>query len=84
MTLRMWLPLALALSVSACAEKDDGRVVHLNGRLEAPLVEPDAQDTVEFEVEFNESGQVLIDGELIGQLPMRFEIAPHSLEVIVP
>jgi YegS/Rv2252/BmrU family lipid kinase len=28
--------------------------------------------------------QVQLDGELIGQLPMRFEIAPHSLEVIVP
>ena len=27
---------------------------------------------------------VQIDGELIGGLPMRFEIAPHSLEVIVP
>ena len=27
---------------------------------------------------------VQIDGELIGHLPMRFEIAPHSLEVIVP
>ena len=27
---------------------------------------------------------VQLDGELIGQLPMRFEIAPHSLEVIVP
>ncbi|HJS24964.1 MAG TPA: diacylglycerol kinase family protein [Pyrinomonadaceae bacterium] len=27
---------------------------------------------------------VQIDGELLGQLPMRFEIAPHSLEVIVP
>lgn len=27
---------------------------------------------------------VQIDGELIGTLPMRFEIAPHSLEVIVP
>jgi diacylglycerol kinase (ATP) len=27
---------------------------------------------------------VQIDGELIGQLPMRFEIAPHSLEIIVP
>lgn len=26
---------------------------------------------------------VQVDGELIGQLPMRFEIAPHSLEVIV-
>jgi diacylglycerol kinase family enzyme len=28
--------------------------------------------------------QVQIDGELIGHLPMRFEIAPHSLEIIVP
>lgn len=27
---------------------------------------------------------VQIDGELLGHLPMRFEIAPHSLEVIVP
>jgi len=28
--------------------------------------------------------QVQIDGELIGHLPMRFEIAPHCLQVIVP
>lgn len=27
---------------------------------------------------------VQVDGELLGRLPMRFEIAPHSLEVIVP
>ena len=27
---------------------------------------------------------VQVDGELIGRLPMRFEIAPESLEVIVP
>jgi YegS/Rv2252/BmrU family lipid kinase len=27
---------------------------------------------------------VQIDGELLGHLPMRFEIAPHSMEVIVP
>jgi YegS/Rv2252/BmrU family lipid kinase len=27
---------------------------------------------------------VQVDGELIGNLPMRFEISPHSLEVIVP
>lgn len=27
---------------------------------------------------------VQVDGEIIGQLPMRFEISPHSLEVIVP
>jgi YegS/Rv2252/BmrU family lipid kinase len=27
---------------------------------------------------------VQVDGELVGNLPMRFEIAPHSLEVIVP
>lgn len=30
------------------------------------------------------NAQVQIDGELIGGLPMRFEIAPESLEVIVP
>lgn len=28
--------------------------------------------------------QVQIDGELIGHLPMRFEIAPQSLQVIIP
>lgn len=28
--------------------------------------------------------QVQVDGELIGSLPMRFEIATHSLEVIIP
>lgn len=28
--------------------------------------------------------QVQVDGELLGHLPMRFEIASHSLEVIVP
>ena len=27
---------------------------------------------------------VQVDGELIGKLPMTFEIAPHSIEVIVP
>jgi YegS/Rv2252/BmrU family lipid kinase len=27
---------------------------------------------------------VQVDGELLGHLPMRFEIAPHSLQVIVP
>ena len=27
---------------------------------------------------------VQVDGELLGHLPMRFEIAPHSLHVIVP
>jgi len=27
---------------------------------------------------------VQVDGELIGQLPMRFDISPHSLDVIVP
>ena len=28
--------------------------------------------------------QVQVDGELLGHLPMRFEIAPHSLHIIVP
>jgi len=27
---------------------------------------------------------VQVDGEVIGVLPMRFEIAPHSVEVVVP
>jgi len=27
---------------------------------------------------------VQVDGEVIGQLPMRFEVSPHCLEVIVP
>jgi diacylglycerol kinase family enzyme len=27
---------------------------------------------------------VQVDGELVGQLPMTFEIVPQSLEVIVP
>ena len=27
---------------------------------------------------------VQVDGELLGHLPMRFEVSPHSLEVIVP
>src|SRR5262245_24736828 len=43
-------------------------------------------------VQFVKASQVLavgdapvqVDGELIGHLPMRFEISPHSLEVIVP
>lgn len=30
------------------------------------------------------NSHVQVDGEVIGSLPMRFEIAPHSLEVIVP
>lgn len=30
------------------------------------------------------NAQAQIDGELIGELPMRFEIAPESIEVIVP
>lgn len=35
-------------------------------------------------VEAHGDAHVQIDGELIGHLPMRFEIAPHSLEIIVP
>lgn len=30
------------------------------------------------------SAPVQVDGEVIGQLPMRFEIAPYSLDVLVP
>ena len=35
-------------------------------------------------VEAKGDAPVQVDGELIGQLPMRFEIASESLEVIVP
>jgi diacylglycerol kinase family enzyme len=35
-------------------------------------------------VQAHGDAHVQIDGELIGRLPMRFEIAPHSLEIIVP
>ena len=30
------------------------------------------------------NAMVQADGELIGQLPMRFEVAPHPVEIIVP
>lgn len=33
---------------------------------------------------FGDAAAVQVDGEVIGKLPMRFEIAPDSLEVIVP
>jgi diacylglycerol kinase family enzyme len=35
-------------------------------------------------VEAKGDAPVQVDGELIGQLPMRLEIAPESLEIIVP
>jgi len=33
------LPLAVAASLAACRAKDDGKIVHLSGRIEAPLVD---------------------------------------------
>ena len=36
---RAWLAAGLAATLLACRAKDDGRIVHLNGRIEAPLVD---------------------------------------------
>jgi HlyD family secretion protein len=39
MTPRIGLLLTLAVAATACGPKDDGSLVHLNGRIEAPLVD---------------------------------------------
>ena len=49
-----------------------------------PRDKPEVQFVKAVSVKAYGDAQVQIDGELIGHLPMRFEIAPHSLEVIVP
>ena len=49
-----------------------------------PRDKPEVRFVKAVSVKARGDAQVQVDGELIGQLPMRFEIAPHSLEVIVP
>lgn len=49
-----------------------------------PRNKPEVRFVNAMSVKARGDAQVQVDGELIGQLPMRFEIAPHSLEVIVP
>jgi diacylglycerol kinase (ATP) len=49
-----------------------------------PRDKPEVQFVKAVSVKAYGEAQVQIDGELLGALPMRFEIAPHSLEVIVP
>ena len=49
-----------------------------------PRNSPEVQFVKAVSVRAQGDAQVQIDGELIGHLPMRFEIAPHSLQVIVP
>jgi YegS/Rv2252/BmrU family lipid kinase len=49
-----------------------------------PRDNPEVQFVKAMSVKAHGDAQVQVDGELIGHLPMRFEIAPHSLEVIVP
>ena len=49
-----------------------------------PRDNPEVQFVKAETVKAHGDAQVQVDGELIGHLPMRFEIAPHSLEVIVP
>jgi len=49
-----------------------------------PRNTPEVQFVNAVTVKADGDAHVQIDGELIGHLPMRFEIAPHSLQVIVP
>jgi YegS/Rv2252/BmrU family lipid kinase len=49
-----------------------------------PRNSPEVQFVKAVSVKAYGDAQVQVDGELLGHLPMRFEIAPHSLEVIVP
>jgi diacylglycerol kinase (ATP) len=49
-----------------------------------PRDNPEVQFVKAVSVKAYGDAQVQVDGELLGHLPMRFEIAPHSLEVIVP
>src|SRR5215213_3367413 len=49
-----------------------------------PRDTPEVQFVSAASVKAYGDSQVQVDGELIGHLPMRFEIASHPLEVIVP
>ena len=49
-----------------------------------PRDKPEVRFVNAVSVKARGDAHVQVDGELIGQLPMRFEIAPYSLEVIVP
>jgi YegS/Rv2252/BmrU family lipid kinase len=49
-----------------------------------PRDKPEVQFVKAVSVRASGDAQVQIDGELLGALPRRFEIAPHSLDVIVP
>ena len=49
-----------------------------------PRDKPEVRFVNAVSVKAHGDAQVQVDGELLGHLPMRFEIAPHSLEVIVP
>jgi len=49
-----------------------------------PRNTPEVQFVNTIAVKAHGDAHVQIDGELIGHLPMRFEIAPQSLEIIVP
>lgn len=49
-----------------------------------PRNTPEVQFVKAATVSAHGDAHVQVDGELMSHLPMRFEIAPHSLEVIVP
>jgi diacylglycerol kinase (ATP) len=49
-----------------------------------PRNAPEVKFVTAVSVKADGDAHVQIDGELIGHLPMSFEIAPHSLQIIVP
>src|SRR5262245_4653071 len=77
--------LSLALAAAACGPKDDGSQVHLNGRLEAPLVDlapKVAGRVVEVKVKEGErvkAGDLLIVLDL-GDTALAVERDRHSVE----
>lgn len=49
-----------------------------------PRNNPEVEFVKAVNVRAHGDSHVQVDGELIGHLPMRFEISPHSLQIIVP
>jgi HlyD family secretion protein len=85
MTPRIGLLLSLALAAVGCGPKDDGSLVHLNGRIEAPLVDlapKVAGRVVEVRVKEGErvkAGDLLIVLDL-GDTALAVERDRHSVE----
>jgi diacylglycerol kinase family enzyme len=59
----------------------------LSGAMQSGGLQPDKKDVCfvhATRARATGTASVQADGEIIGQLPMRFEIAPHSIDVLVP